>query len=178
MIGFVSRSTKEFKSPASLLHLYKTLVRSLLEYCTVIWSPFYNKHVERIERVQIKLLKIICYRYGLSRKYVSYGDKLREFQLISLESRRKYFDLMYLYKIVNSYVDSPFLLSLLNFNIRFKSRNPKLFILQVYTNNTSFYNPIVRMCRTYNDVALKYPCLDIYHLKLQQFRRLVLDNVR
>lgn len=176
-LGFISRRTKEFKNPQSINYLYKTLVRSVLEFNTVIWSPFYRVHIDRIERVQRKLLRILCFRQGCYRTIRSYESRMTRFNLRSLESRRKYYDLVYLYKITNSHIDCPSLLSLLNFNTRYRSRNPKPFALQVYTNNTSFYNPIVRMCRTYNELVDRHVEMDLYRYNLHQFKRYVLQCI-
>lgn len=177
LIGFISRSTSGFKHSRSMLYLYYALVRPILEYCSVVWSPFYNVHCTHIERVQKKILNILCFRSGLSRELRSYSQKLTKFRVISLESRRNQSSLVYLYKILHSLIDSPHLLSLLNFNTRFRARNynNNTFSLQVYTNNTSYFNPIVRMCRLYNDIlANDKDCdFDIFNLTLPQFHRRV-----
>lgn len=177
VLGFLSRTTKNFKNPDSFLYLYYTLVRSILEYNSVIWSPYYAVHSDRIEKIQKKCLNILCYRYGLKRKLQSYSERLCKFNSLPLDTRRKYFDFTCLFKIIHSIVDSPSLLSLINFNIRPRSRHPHLniFSLQVYTNNTSFYNPIVRMCRQYNDLLANHnKDIDIFKNNLYIFKKEIL----
>lgn len=56
MYGFVTRSAKEFLKPSTHLYLYKTLIRSQLEYVSGVWNPFCNKYNENILKVQRKSL--------------------------------------------------------------------------------------------------------------------------
>lgn len=52
LLGFITRITKEFKKPSSVLHLFNSLIRSVLEYASPIWSPYYDVHTDRIEGVE------------------------------------------------------------------------------------------------------------------------------
>lgn len=178
LLGFLSRTTRKFKNPNSFLYLYFTLIRTVLEYNSPIWSPFYAVHSERIERIQKKCLNMICYKHGLKRKLPSYADRLNKFNVLPLATRRTYFDFTNIFKIIHAYIDSPALLSLLNFNITPRLRHPhlKIFILQVCTNNTSFYNPIVRMCRQYNDLLRTHNNqIDIFNQNFYKFKKDILS---
>jgi len=57
MFGFVKRNGSLFTDPYTILALYFTLVRSKLEYATLIWNPFTTTHGNRIERLQKQFLK-------------------------------------------------------------------------------------------------------------------------
>ncbi|KAG7307773.1 hypothetical protein JYU34_006367 [Plutella xylostella] len=170
LLGFIIRQSQDFKKPSSLLNLYYTLVRSLLEYGSCIWSPFYEVHRKSIERVQKKCLKVISYRSGFNRTLYSYEQRLQKFKVTKLETRRKQQDLIYLYKIIHAYIDSPSLLSFLNINISCRTRNYAPFMLRSYINNTSFYNPLVRMCRTYNELVVKNTQIDIFNPRIHKFK--------
>lgn len=172
LLGFVLRSTKGFKKPRSILHLFNALVRSNLENGSPIWSPNYKVHSLNIERIQRKCLKLIIYRIQPGRSSLSYEERLSRFHVQSLEVRRIYFDLIYLYKIIHFIIDSPMLLSVISFNIRFRARNcnrTNLFALRTYKNNISYYNPLTRMARQYNDLAKTNLELDIFDPKLSHF---------
>jgi len=45
MLGFVVRSTRDFTNTDCIKTLYISLVRSILEYCSVVWTPFYDVHM-------------------------------------------------------------------------------------------------------------------------------------
>lgn len=177
LLGFISRSTKEFKNQTTFIYLYNSLIRSVIEYGCIIWSPFYKTHSERIEKIQKKFLSILVFRLNLGRKYNSYHTRLQHFNMSTLACRRNIQELICLHKIVHSEIDSPILLSQLNFNTRFKSRSPipRMFTLQVYKNNTSYYNPIIKMCRLYNETVLEHSSLDVFGTNLVKFRREILS---
>jgi len=70
-------------------------VRPLLEHNTVIWSPYFVKDIEAIERVQRRFTKRLR-GYG----NYSYPERLHLLQLQSLEVRPLVIDLVCCYKIV------------------------------------------------------------------------------
>ena len=54
MLGLINRVIR-YKNPTVLKNLYKSLVRPHLEYCSVIWNPYYIKDATLI--VQLMQLK-------------------------------------------------------------------------------------------------------------------------
>ena len=53
-LGFIFRMTKNLQC---LKSLYSSLVRSILEYASVVWSPFYRNGIDRIEAVQRRFIR-------------------------------------------------------------------------------------------------------------------------
>ena len=45
-LGFIIRNSKSFKNMETLLTLYSNFVRSRLEYCSIVWCPFYTKYIQ------------------------------------------------------------------------------------------------------------------------------------
>jgi hypothetical protein len=66
MLGCLKRWTVDFKNTRAIIILYNSLVRSILEYNCIIWSPFYGTHISRIESVQNNFLKYLKYKLKIS----------------------------------------------------------------------------------------------------------------
>ena len=94
IIGLIGRSF-EYKSKNTILTLYTSLVRPLLEYCVQAWSPYYQKDIDKVERVQRRVTKMIP---NLRNK--SYEERLEELNLFTLSHRRLRGDLIQVFKII------------------------------------------------------------------------------
>ena len=88
------------KSPDIMIPLFKSLIRPLLEYGNVVWSPYYRKHIDAIEKVQRRFTKKIYNTNNLE-----YQERLSLLKLPSLEFRRLRGDLIEVYKIVHDLYD-------------------------------------------------------------------------
>jgi len=74
MLGIIKRNFK-YISINNFILLYKSMVRSLLDYCVSVWVPYKKGDIEVLEKVQKKATKIIpeiniCHT-GITLKYVS-----------------------------------------------------------------------------------------------------------
>jgi len=52
ILSFIRRNASDFDQAHCLKAIYTSLVRSILEYELVVWSPYNQKNTERIESVQ------------------------------------------------------------------------------------------------------------------------------
>ncbi len=100
MTGLVFRTFRS-RHLQVMLPLFKSIVRPILEYCTVIWNPHLQKDVDEIESVQRKFTKQIS---GI--RTLTYDCRLDMLNLPTLASRRDYFDLLECYKLVRGLVRS------------------------------------------------------------------------
>uniref|UniRef100_A0A6P7F1F3 Uncharacterized protein LOC114325552 n=1 Tax=Diabrotica virgifera virgifera TaxID=50390 RepID=A0A6P7F1F3_DIAVI len=57
MLGFIIRTSRCLHNINSIRLIYISLVRSVLEYCSVVWSPTYEVHIEKLEKVQNKFIR-------------------------------------------------------------------------------------------------------------------------
>ena len=94
LVGFIGRSI-EYKSKATIVTLYNSLVRPLMEYCVQAWCPYYQKDIAKLERVQRRVTKMIP-----SLRNKPYEERLKELDLFSLQHRRIRGDLIQVFKII------------------------------------------------------------------------------
>lgn len=99
VLGLMKKTFVSFdKTTFSLL--YKSLVRPHLEYCNVIWGPFYKGDIESIEKVQRRATKLVQEVRDLT-----YGDRLCALDIPSLVYRRKRGDMITAYKLITGKMD-------------------------------------------------------------------------
>ena len=116
-----------------MVPLFKTLVRPVLEYGNVVWSPYLQKNIQLIENVQRKFTKRMV---GFSE--IEYEERLKLLRLPSLEFRRLRGDMIETYKIVHGIYDSRTTSTLFTFKDDPRTRGHSLQISKVHTNTTRF----------------------------------------
>ena len=77
---------------------YFTLVRSIVEYASVVWDPHYDNNISNLEMVQRSAARFVCNRYHNTSSVTS---MLNQLGWPSLEARRRQARLTFMYKIVN-----------------------------------------------------------------------------
>ena len=168
LIGFIGR-TFDFKSEKVILTLYNSLVRPHLEYCVQFWSPYYKKDIEKLERIQRRVTKMIP---RLRNK--PYEERLKELNLFSLTKRRIRGDLIEVFKILKGYsnLDASKYFSIDRSNHtrsnglkikpkRFKTLEAKHF----------FFNRIVNVWNKLPSDAVNSPSIESFKNKLDKFLR-------
>lgn len=166
MLGFIMRSTYLFANIKTLTSLFYAYVYSVLSYASIIWSPQYVTYINRLESVQGRFVRCLLRRYNMPK--LCYEASLIEFGLTRLETRRSWTDVMYLYKICNGLVDSPHILSLLDFNVPvLNTRATTLFRTPFARTNAYRNSPIIRLINTYNNF---FQTIDIFNMSINSFK--------
>ena len=104
LCGWILRTFSTRKKDAMLL-LWRSLIRSKLEYCCQLWSPTQTGDIQSLEQVQRNFIRKIK---GI--QHLSYWQQLQELSLYSLERRRERYILLYIWQIIEGKVpniDSP-----------------------------------------------------------------------
>ena len=83
-----------------MIPLFKSLVRPVVEYANIVWSPFLRKDIRSIENVQRHYTKRIK---GM--RDLPYHERLFRLKLPSLQYRRLRGDLIETYKLLNNFYD-------------------------------------------------------------------------
>ena len=177
MLGFVMRSGRCFDNTQVLRTLYDALVRSILEYSSIIWFPSDSKHCDMLEKVQRRFLRYLylkefgCYPFLFPSDFV-----LGTTGYNSLSSRRMVYLAKHFWKLLRGIVDNPSMLAQLSLwapeDIHDLRSRPLL--LPVRARTGAFANsPLAIAVRLLNTV---HPNVDLFSATYEEFVRFLWDN--
>lgn len=156
MLGFMIRLCTDFDDPYTLKTLYCSIVRSILEYSSVVWNPGYAVHSDRIESIQRKFLLFALRRLPWRRdSFVlpAYESRCKLINLETLEERRKNTSIFFVYDLLNGRIDAPNLLAQLNINVPPRRlRNHDFLSLGRHRTNYALFGPISSASNLFNEV--------------------------
>ena len=173
-----STSTSKFNQSA-VLSAYFANVRSILEYCSVVWAGAANTHAVRVDRVQHKFLIWLLTHTSSGRAHsLSYGCLLLHFKIPSLASRRVQHDVLSLRNIVREKIDSPALLESFPLHVPPRStRTVSLFTVpraRVRTVDSGMFSRIPRVMNAFLSSTFSP---DVFHDSLGVFRASVIKYI-
>ena len=150
--------------------LYCTLVRSQVEYGSVVSSPYTSRNIDKLERIQRRGTKFIL------GQNISHEDRLKCLNMLSLEKRRYLFDVVFLYKALSGYLNIE-LTPLLNFYSQadpYKLRHVDDYSLKLnYARTTKFKNSYFnRIVEMWNSLPLEIrlaPNLEAFKSNVKKF---------
>ena len=76
ILGLIGRTCRGWKDTENL---YCTLVRSQVEYGSVVWSPYTARNIDKLERIQRRGTK-----FALGKRNFTYDERLKCLNLLSL----------------------------------------------------------------------------------------------
>ncbi|XP_063902621.1 uncharacterized protein LOC135122372, partial [Zophobas morio] len=122
-----------------------------MEYANVVWFPYYNIHINNIEKVQRRFLKYLYFREERTYPPVGFPQimLLERYSMTALENRNKLFLALTIYKVVNNRLDCHDILRRICFNGSPRlliSRKPELFALPTPRTNVLKFSPVYRLC--------------------------------
>ena len=117
LLGFIKRHTRDFTNISVLKILYTSLVRSQLENCSSVWSPYFNVHMDKLDSVQRKFLRYVAFKKGTTIENLNYSNLELEIGFKTLSKCRDCKDIVFTHKILNGLVSSPDLLSQLQLHV-------------------------------------------------------------
>ena len=86
------------RTPTVMLTLYKSIVRSRLEYCCPVWNPVKISDIQKQENVERCFVRKIA---GL--KDMNYWERLKKLKMMSLQRRRERYCIIQVWKIFNGH---------------------------------------------------------------------------
>ena len=99
IIGLIRRKFTHIDK-SLFLTLYKSLVRSHPDYGNLIFYPTTKKYKQVLENAQLRATRLVPELHGMS-----YRERLIELNLLTLDYRRKRYDIIQVFKIVHNIDD-------------------------------------------------------------------------
>ena len=99
ILGLIKRTFTRLDI-STFITLYKSLVRSILDYGGSVWSPWTKKNIQLVENVQRRATKIVP-----ELRQLPYRERLVRLNLPTLHYRRCQYDLIEIFKIINKFED-------------------------------------------------------------------------
>jgi len=153
MLGFTLRQCWDFNNIATLKTIYYALVRSHLEYCSIVWSPLYKIHIKKIERVQSKYMSFLLRKLHIDPQNIPLPERHNLSGLVSLETRRECLALCFGHKIINGHINCSSLLGLIDFRVPSRAtRLTELFRVRPSRSDVGKNEPINRVMTLLNGV--------------------------
>ncbi|KAG8320270.1 hypothetical protein J6590_072331 [Homalodisca vitripennis] len=124
--------------------------------------------------VQIRFIRFLGCRAGFDFREVPVNEVSAAYGLLSLERRRRVADCIFLSKLLNNQVSSPFLLESINFRVPARStRHQRLFEPDHAGTNYIRFSPIPRLMRFGNNIGSS---VDLFVAALGAVRRAAADE--
>ena len=177
--GCFRRCLIHFRGPATLILLFNSLIRPVLKYASVIWSPHSNINIYLIESVQNSFIRFLCYRVPNRQCFLSHVNNLQIvsisraklfFNISSLSTRREVLLLCFFHKIINGITNADTILSSIDFSYSQSSiRHRLLFRSKFSTTNYLQNSPYNKFCRIFNSISKD---IDIFFMPNHVFKKL------
>lgn len=170
-LGFILRVSRPFTDVDCVKVLYYSYVRSILEYCSLVWNPHYIVYTQSLESIQSKFVKHLNYRSF--RNFGDYQEACLFHHLATLENRRSLTDMSFLHGVCNGVIDCPELFSkLLRLNVPGKrTRHTPLFAVNRTRTNYAQNSLVSRLHNKFNK---RFGSADVFHCSRVAFRREIL----
>lgn len=158
-LGFIKRFSKEFDDIHVLKTLYFSYVRPITEFGSIIWSPHFKVHSDRLEAVQRNFsryaLRVLPWRDPSN--IPQYEIRLRLLEMETLSHRRTSAEVMFISDLLSGRINCPSLLSDISINANSYSFRKTAFA-KVPGHRTcyGFNNPFDRALRSFNDFYVNY----------------------
>ena len=163
----------------AILSTYYANVRSILEYCSVVWGGAARTHIQRIERVQERFLVWLSARCRVQGVPFAYRDLAMHFNVSTIASRHEQHDIMFIRNIHRHRIRSSFLLEKFPIAVPVRQlRTQVLFAVsfaRVNTVRSCTFNRIPNVCNAFLNTNRD---IDVWESGMAEFKTRVKKYVK
>lgn len=155
MLGFLKRNSNDFKDAYTLKTLFMALVLPNLEYCCVVWCPFYENNIIRIERIQKRFTRYALRKLNWNGVLPEYKARCSLVDLKTLQCRRQVQCILFVKDVFDNRISCSDLLSLMPLYApaRVLRNRDELFYSAPHRTNYGLNEPITRSLRLFNMIC-------------------------
>ena len=157
-LGFIRRSTYEFKNPATLISLFKSLIMPTLNYASTIWKPHYKSDYTPLEGIIHKFLRYLSFYTETPMTFIdhNYNSISKKFNISTLESNHQMNDLLFANRIItDNRIPTHLKLLFKQRNSDYNLRRPRPLEETHTSGDFLFHSPLFRMRREWNSLSLE-----------------------
>lgn len=166
-LGMIKRWSKEFNDPHVTKCLYVSLVRSVLEFNSSVWCPFYTCHISSLESVQRRFSSFALRTIYWEDNLPPYEIRLLLLELNTLEDRRILQNAVFMFKLLKGEINCEGLLSMTTIRCpRINLRNITFLKTKSSNNNYLLFEPYNYICIHFNDLFDHFD----FNLSLSNFK--------
>ena len=157
-LAFIKRRAKEFSDPYVTKTLYCSLVRSKIEYVSVVWNMVGTVNSAKIESVQKQFLLFALRNLGWSTNTFvlpAYESRLKLLNMETLEARRKNNDILFAYDLIKKRIKCNELCSKIIFNEPAPQnlRRRRLLHVDLRRRDYTCLEPLNRVATRFNEIS-------------------------
>ncbi|PNF34240.1 hypothetical protein B7P43_G17496 [Cryptotermes secundus] len=116
MLGIIRSITFNYSTLGCMFILYFTLVRSKVEYASVVWNSITSTDANKLERIQQKFTAL-CFKRFFPQVGYCYDFALEQLKLHTLHKRRYHLDALFLIQVYRGSVFCPSALEIVGLRV-------------------------------------------------------------
>lgn len=159
MLALIKRFGSGLLNQSTMRTLYMCLVRSHLDYASIVYNPNCDIHINKLESVQ-RQYALYAFRHERNPETFHmrpYIDRCTDLRINTLSRRRTNTGILFIYDLIENNIIAPTLNNLITRRTStYALRRNEFINIPLVTRGYLFNNPFLTMCRNFNKICNIY----------------------